>query len=88
MSSRAFEDVEVEELMFFGEAAKLSAPVRASLVCRVVDFSGSEGHEVRYGSRSDPEGGSCLVGTAWALALEAAFAVAVCGIWNLFRFLR
>ncbi len=86
MSSRAFDGAEVEEMVYFAEVAKLSVPVKASLVCRVVEFSRSEDAEVH--SKSDPEEGSCLVGTAWALALEAAFALAVCGIWDLFHLLR
>ena len=85
MPGRAVEGLEIEELAFFAETARVSAPIRASLVCRVVDLTPS-------GDLRDPESdaseGSCLVGAAWAVALEAMAALTIGGIWNLFHLLR
>lgn len=88
MASRAFEGAEVEEMAIFAEGASLSVPVRASLVCRVVDLSRPEDKEFLLGSECDREEGSCLVGAAWAVALEAAAVLALCGVWDLFHILR
>lgn len=88
MANGALQGAAAEELAFFTEEASLSVPVRASLICRVVDLSRSEDTEFPLGSECDPEKGSCLVGAAWAVGLEAAAALAVCAIWDLFHFLR
>lgn len=88
MASRAFEGLEVEELAFLAQETRLSPPVRASLVCRVVELSPSEDMGARRSCESDAREGSCLVGAAWALALEAATLFAIRGMWNLFHLLH
>jgi hypothetical protein len=88
MASRALESAEVEEMAFFAEGASLSVPVRASLICRVVVLSRPADTEFLLGCECDREEGSCLVGAAWAVALEAAAVLSVCGIWDLFHLLR
>jgi hypothetical protein len=88
MGNRALQVAEAEEMSFFTKRASPSVPFRASLICRVVDLSSSEDAEIPLGSESDRGEGNCLVGTAWAVALEAAAALAVCGIWDLFHLLR
>ena len=85
MPSRAVEVFEIEELSFFAEPTAVSAPVRASLVCRVVDLAASG--DLR-GSESDASEGSCLVGAAWAVALEATAVLTISGIWNLLHLLH
>jgi hypothetical protein len=88
MANRALQGAEAEEMAFFAARADLSVPVRATLICRVVELSWSEDTEILLGSESDRGEGSCLVGTAWAVALEAAAGLAVCGIWDLFHLIR
>jgi hypothetical protein len=88
MACRALQNAGVEEMAFFAEGESLSVPVRASLICRVVDLSRSKDAEFPRGSECDREEGSCLSGAAWAIGLEAAAALAACGIWNLFQLLR
>jgi len=85
MPGRAVEGLEIEELAFFAETARVSAPIRASLVCRVVDLAASG--DLR-GSESDASEGSCLVGAAWAVALEATAVLTISGIWNLLHLLH
>lgn len=88
MASRALGGAEAEEMAFFAEKASISVPVRASLICRVVELSRSKDTGFPRGSKCNREEGSCLVGAAWAIGLEAAATLAVCGIWDLFHLLR
>ena len=81
MSSRAFEDPEVNELSLCAQAARSSAPVTASLVCRAAATLQS-GVDFCYQPESSHEDGSCIVGIAWAVALEAAAVFGIHGICN------
>lgn len=82
MSSRAFQGLGVQELPLFAETVPLSVPAAGNFVISAVNISPLGNIGLCDDSESMEREGSLIVGVAWALALEAAAALGVCGIWN------
>ena len=88
MSSQAFQGLEVQRFPMFGETVGLSVPGTASLVCRAADAASLKNIQICNVAES-PEGeGNLMAGLAWAIALEAAAAFGVYGIWNFCQLLH
>ncbi len=89
MASLVFEHLSGQESPLSGETAVVSVPVRASLVCRVLDISPLPEVRIYDRVRSGNIGeGNLLRGVAWALGLEAAAVFGILGVWNLLHVLR
>jgi hypothetical protein len=88
VASQAFERLEVQELLLFGDTAVVSDPITTSLVSRAMYISPLPEVKIYHHFNSNNREGNLILGLAWALGLETAAAFGILGIWNLLHLLR